>query len=745
MAKMAEQMELFEPVERGFNEGGDMSSAKDAAMQDLQSSAADKKAARKDQFDKLTDMLMSGEIKDMPEEKQQKFIKLYKMMKSQGFNEGGLMEEGGMVDEESGNEVPPGSLREEVRDDIPAQLSEGEFVFPADVVRYIGLENLMRMRQEAKQGLAEMEAMGQMGNSEEATMPDNLPFDLYDLEVEDDGQDQLNFQVGGYVPPTVATNPYNQQGQVNPQTGVYQLPGTGIAGYQVPSGGQTGYTPYGGAAPYFQPVQFTGPQFQTATQTTNLPTFAETVGTKAGQYDELKTYQNDAGQTLQIPFKDGKPIYPIPEGYRPIGDQPAPEEDTPTTVTPTLGQAQVRDEGDERDKEGGSPTGASISLGGNVDESTRMGGGIPGTRYAGSSALVTGATSYNVSFEGIPGGMFNRQFMVDLVTKDAAMPPGSYANVSSKTNPKAKVTLPGVVYNEVRTNPRGSKAAAVQEAIAARDAMTSKSTEFSYDGNTLSYTDPNGNTVDVSKDAIDVLGESFYKEINDKQEGGFFSSGKSLVEQGLDLKSTEEGRNIQSALSAFNDQQFADFFGDDDKGDIAPSGPSPETVAAADAGTPPEAAFGAGRDTGRDDSGPDRSEGPSGQGCFAAGTKFFMYDGSLKPVENIKVGDVMMDGGKVRLSIIGDGSNSDWYMYGATKVTGSHAVKEQGVWKFTRDTENAVPAETEDLLYTIVNTHHRMIAEDKVVYADYDMVDEDGIEEELLEMMNLQEVVKKAA
>jgi hypothetical protein len=57
-----------------------------------------------------------------------------------GFDEGGLMEEGGMVDEVSGNDVPPGSLREEVRDDIPAQLSEGEFVFPADVVRYIGLE-----------------------------------------------------------------------------------------------------------------------------------------------------------------------------------------------------------------------------------------------------------------------------------------------------------------------------------------------------------------------------------------------------------------------------------------------------------------------------------------------------------------------------------------------------------------------------------------------------------------------------
>ena len=41
------------------------------------------------------------------------------------------------------------------------------------------------MRQEAKQGLAQMEAMGQMGNSEEATKSKmKKPFDMYDLDVE---------------------------------------------------------------------------------------------------------------------------------------------------------------------------------------------------------------------------------------------------------------------------------------------------------------------------------------------------------------------------------------------------------------------------------------------------------------------------------------------------------------------------------------------------------------------------------
>jgi hypothetical protein len=91
--------------------------------------------------------------------------------------DGGMLQEGGTVDPVSGNEVPVGSMQEEVRDDIPAKLSEGEFVFPADVVRFIGLERLMKMRQEAKEGLKKMEAMGQMGNSEEATMEDDGEFE----------------------------------------------------------------------------------------------------------------------------------------------------------------------------------------------------------------------------------------------------------------------------------------------------------------------------------------------------------------------------------------------------------------------------------------------------------------------------------------------------------------------------------------------------------------------------------------
>ena len=114
------------------------------------------------------------------------------------FEEGGLKDEGGSVDPVSGNDVPIGTTKEEVRDDIPAQLSEGEFVFPADVVRFIGLEKLMMMRQEAKAGLKRMEDMGQMGNADEATLPDDIPFTMDDLDIEEEDT-QSNFNQGGVV------------------------------------------------------------------------------------------------------------------------------------------------------------------------------------------------------------------------------------------------------------------------------------------------------------------------------------------------------------------------------------------------------------------------------------------------------------------------------------------------------------------------------------------------------------------
>jgi len=228
------------------------------------------------------------------------------------FDDGGLMQEGGTVDPISGNDVPIGSTQEEVRDDIPAQLSEGEFVFPADVVRYWGLETLMKMRQEAKAGLKMMDAMGQMGNSEEATIPDDIPFDVNDLEMEDDGV--VEYAQGGVVKAQVGAFIPSQQYGIS---GVQQ---SQFAGFQPQTMTPAPMTPLQPTTPV-QPTGYTPPLQQTTpTSTTQISGVGTSTGGgfDVGPPDEYKTYRNEAGQEVQVPFKNGKvhPSFNVPEGYK---------------------------------------------------------------------------------------------------------------------------------------------------------------------------------------------------------------------------------------------------------------------------------------------------------------------------------------------------------------------------------------------------------------------------------------------
>jgi len=532
-----------------------------------------------------------------------------------GFDEGGLMDEGGMVDEESGNEVPPGSLREEVRDDIPAQLSEGEFVFPADVVRYIGLENLMRMRQEAKQGLAQMEAMGQMGNSEEATMPDDLPFDMYDLDVEDDNN--LKMQVGGFV---------------NPQTGTYTVPGTGITGFQQAPGSTTGYNPNQPIQPYFQPVQFTQAQYQDPLQVTNIPTFADTVGSGFGQYDEMKTYVNTASQTIKIPFKDGKPIYPIPEGYSEQGEK-VEETVTTTPVQQKVQTAKVVDDGGKDPDEGKTPSGGILSFGGDAVKDPRT--GLP-------TGIVENSMKAEFSIENVnPYSMAKPMAMsfLDAITGGKAGEPLSLPTdavgvlnknktgitVNGKLVTNATVKFASSIYNSLVSQPGPVKVtSAGRKEI--NDTLTKVGQIFgkNYDGTinyedaktiTDTFSDDNGN---INEEALNNLyGEDFLDRMNTESDD-FDSQFSKEVQNALD--------EISFGLSQMNQKEkdrFKDLMsGKDDGTDTpsAPSGPSAETIAAADAGTPPEAAFGAGNFDGGDGGGGlDGNEGGSTEGSESVG------------------------------------------------------------------------------------------------------------------------------
>ena len=83
-------------------------------------------------------------------------------------------------------EVPFGSLEEEVADDVPVLLSEGEYVVPADVVRYWGLKHLEEMRTMAKCGLMSMEMDGRLHKVDDDDGVEEVETEEEDIEEEEE-------------------------------------------------------------------------------------------------------------------------------------------------------------------------------------------------------------------------------------------------------------------------------------------------------------------------------------------------------------------------------------------------------------------------------------------------------------------------------------------------------------------------------------------------------------------------------
>ena len=297
------------------------------------------------------------------------------------FQEGGvtLKDEGGEIEEVSGNEVPLGGVKEGVADDQPAQLSPGEMVLSEDVVRYHGVEKVMALRDEAKIGYHKMEAMGQLGNADEATIPTEaifnpggMPFSVVDLEyidMDDDvdeaeaanGMYVQDMQTGGVVQslidpatglpraeavpgvaptsvstPNVPTNIVNIPGESfpnfgpqignQPQIGTQPLMGTPIGifkpdtsfGFRPDTFGDTTLRP---VTPPPTPTVIT-PSTPITQQPTEqgkppLPTANQFFGGAGG----TNFFINELGQIIQIPVVNGRQIYETPEGFQPYDPQ----------------------------------------------------------------------------------------------------------------------------------------------------------------------------------------------------------------------------------------------------------------------------------------------------------------------------------------------------------------------------------------------------------------------------------------
>ena len=218
---------------------------------------------------------------------------------------GGLKDQGGTVDPVSGNEVPDGATQEGVRDDVPAMLSEGEYVMNEASTRYHGVDKLNAMQEEAKQGYNQMEKDGLMGQPTQGAMLDDaIPFGMGDINVEDDQGQELMMADGGLVPKGFYHG------------GMHDERGRPI---QATSGMRTLNTQN-------QPNR---PQ----------PSFGDSMGGFGGF--TFKNYQHPDGRNMMVPFMNGVPMFSIPEGFVEF-DLTNPDAVAPTPVIdPTVTPAEV--------------------------------------------------------------------------------------------------------------------------------------------------------------------------------------------------------------------------------------------------------------------------------------------------------------------------------------------------------------------------------------------------------------------
>ena len=450
------------------------------------------------------------------------------------FEDGGLKDEGGMTDEVSGNDVPSGSTREEVRDDIPAQLSEGEFVFPADVVRYIGLSKLMELRQEAKQGLKQMEAMGQMGNSDEATMPDDLPFDETDLDMEDELEYNrggvIEAQQGTYVAPTIPTGsqPLGTNPMGNPM-GVPQQVADGVSG----STQGTPYVPnvgkmYGAGATPYAPVsynQLLGPSASGAPTTENVRYFNEVTG-QTRMIPHLKNADGTRGATL----------YPVPEGF--VIQEEAPKEEAKKTQVQSAKVAPVDTGGD--DGGAGPDGGASLSFGG---DKSGAGKGL-------QSNAITANISYNVNPFG-PLGVLGSLMTINDINKGKNVNTignknGLTTNPVSMSFGKGKVSLTSKEYASVKNNPTGKEAKDLKNRLEVLNSIVN--TPYTFNPVTNVYTDKLGNT--LSTEQAEQAGKDVQNNISHE-----VSKGRDIADVINDLTQTEISVAQDYGITAEDEQQ----------------------------------------------------------------------------------------------------------------------------------------------------------------------------------------------
>tara|TARA_R110001592_G_scaffold65909_4_gene202409 strand:+ start:5366 stop:11086 length:5721 start_codon:yes stop_codon:yes gene_type:complete len=259
-------------------------------------------ALAKGQQDRTTEDVSAARGGAIKTYKEGGVVPMQEQMEMAFMNEGGVLADDGVErDPVSGNEVPAGSMAEEVRDDVPAMLSEGEYVVPADVVRFHGIQKFEELRDEAKMGLSRMEADGRIGG-QPVEEQEEFPFPVEELE---------GFNEGGSVGDTYSDVMGSdfKAGQPYGASEVGRFPGVGfeLRNFTNPKTGKTVVIPFFNG----MSMQYIPPDFLQGGSTTTQGGTADPVADERDrQEDEAERarasgqYGQTAAGSLPSPFPE---------------------------------------------------------------------------------------------------------------------------------------------------------------------------------------------------------------------------------------------------------------------------------------------------------------------------------------------------------------------------------------------------------------------------------------------------------
>ena len=109
-------------------------------------------------------------------------------------------------------------------------------------------------------------------------------------------------------------------------------------------------------------------------------------------------------------------------------------------------------------------------------------------------------------------------------------------------------------------------------------------------------------------------------------------------------------------------------------------------------------------------------------GCFSSDTLVTMADNTTKPIIDIDLKDNIAIGGPV--FALGKFLINDLYDYKGIKVSGTHMVNEEGIWKEVKDTKYGKSLGSEEHIVYTLGTEKRRILINNILFTDYFEVEE---------------------